>query len=440
MRTIRKKISRPFLIIIVLIPLSILILFNLLVKQYSSQQAQDDLLKAVDSIATSLEQDNIQSLADILKNQDHSSSAELLVYNKSGKLSKNFNKGESFLDPKLANLIYEESLNLLYHEIGSFNYEGTNYYIVSVEFETQTPTDKIVYVSRGLIIDDFVNQINFILMAVSVIITLIALIVSFRITKSIAKPIENLTYAVENMNSNELIKIDNKSDSLEIAKLTAEINALNKRIYHYNESQKSFLQNASHELRTPLMSIMGYADGIEMDVFKDYKGTAHLISDQCKRLTSLVDSLLSLSRAENFNTNKKLESICLSEAVIDITNQFKGYCTSNNIVLDLKISPEVYVLATTELLSASIGNILSNAIRYASSKVSIQLFSDAKIKISDDGNGIENLETIFEKFSKGKGGNFGLGLSIAKTSCEMMNAEIIAYNDKGAVFEINFLN
>ncbi|MDD4699705.1 MAG: ATP-binding protein [Oscillospiraceae bacterium] len=68
----------------------------------------------------------------------------------------------------------------------------------------------------------------------------------------------------------------------------------------------------------------------------------------------------------------------------------------------------------------------------------IQENEKAIIRISDDGNGIneQDLPNIFDRFFKGKSGNFGLGLAIAKSAVEFMKGNIIAYNQDGAVFEI----
>ncbi len=463
MTPIRKRISRPFLAIIILIPITIMLLFNVIVSFYSKTQAEEDLMQAVSEIEQSLVSDNTTSslpnrpnlgqnsniptqntnedlpnMAWIINNQSHSNSVELVVYNQNGELSRLFNE-ESFVTEDLGELIYAETEALGYDEIGYVSFGGDTYYIVEIEYETQTFSDKLVYISKGLVIDEFVTAINIALLIVSIAITLVALFVSTRVTNAIAKPIEHLTSLVENMKSDELIVIDDRSDSLELQKLTTEINALNKRIYHYNESQKNFLHNASHELRTPLMSIQGYADGIEMGIFEDAKGTAHLISDQSKRLTKLVDSLLTLARAENFNANKKLERLNVSDCLADMLNTYKGYAVSSNIELNADIMPNLFANANSELLTGSVGNIMSNAIRYATSTVSLTLESKenyAVITIKDDGKGIENLDKIWSRFLKGEDGNFGLGLSIAKTSVEMMNGAVRAYNDGGAVFEV----
>ncbi len=462
MRSIRQKISRPYLLIIVLIPLSILILFNFIVGYYSRLQALEDLQQAVEQIENTLENQDVldlleqnphgelpgilaqrrdqalPSMLSLLGNQRHTNSAELVVFNRNGELSRIFN-ADTFVTENLADLIYETTEELSFNEIGSFRFEDDAYYVVEVEYQSQTLTDKVVYISKGLAIDEFVRTVNIVLAIISVLITLIALFVSTRVTNSIAKPIERLISRVENMKSDELVVIDDHSDSLELQKFTTEINALNRRIYQYNESQKSFLHNASHELRTPLMSIQGYADGIEMGVFEDYKGTAHLISDQSKRLTKLVDGLLTLARAENFSANKKLERLSLSDCLFEVLEGYRGYAVSCDIEIITDIAPDLYAHAHSELLAGSVGNIVSNGIRYAKTAVYVSLKSEGKtavITVRDDGNGISNSDKIFERFNKGADGNFGLGLSIAKTSVEMMNGHIRAYNDNGAVFEI----
>ncbi len=440
MITIRKRISRPYLAIIIAVPICILILFNLIVSHYSKMEGEESLMNAVSTIRESIENGNQQNLLNLLKMRFQQGDTELIVYNKHGEMSRMFNQKENFVTGEIAKIAYEETNKAGINEISSFKYDGDSYYVISVEYESKSMDDRIVYIVKGFILDEFVTAVNLVLLMVSIIITAIAVYVSTRVTNSVAKPIERITNLVENMKSDEIIIIDDKSDSLELQKLTNEINALNKRIYYYNESQKNFLHNASHELRTPLMSIQGYADGIEMGVFEDAKGTAHLISEQSKRLTRLVDSLLTLARAENFNSNKKLERLNVSEALSNMIGMYKGYALSSNIELKDNICPNLYINANSELLTGSTGNIISNAIRYAKNIVSISLVANenkAIITIRDDGNGIENIDNIFDRFSKGEKGNFGLGLSIAKTSAEMMNGHIKAYNDNGAVFEIH---
>jgi len=103
---------------------------------------------------------------------------------------------------------------------------------------------------------------------------------------------------------------------------------------------------------------------------------------------------------------------------------------------------QICVIADDTLLSQSVMNIVSNCLRYANVAVKITLLSSgdyAIIRICDDGNGIpeNDLPHIFDRFYKGKGGNFGLGLAIAKSAVSSIGGHVNAYNnDNGAVFEL----
>lgn len=459
MLPIRKRIARPYLAIIILMPITTFFLFNVMVSFYTQAKATEDLLESVNSISSAFsdeiandinlpnistpnkDKENWQTsinLVSIINNQRHSKSTELVIFNAKGELSSFFNV-TSFLNDELANIIYQKSESLNFGEVDNIKYNSDTYYISKVDCGLEIMSDRVLYITQGLLIDDFVSLVNIVFISVALFISAIALIVSTRVTNSVAKPIERLTSLVGEIKNDELLIIDDTSDNIELQKLTNEINALNRRIYHYDKSQRNFLHNASHELRTPLMSIQGYADGIEMDIFSDYKGTAHLISEQSKRLTKLVDSLLKLARAENFNNNQKLTRLNLSDSLLNLLNSYNGYALSQDIKINLDIAPNIFVNSNTELLQGSVGNIISNAILYAKSTVEIslkQVGENSLITIKDDGNGIENVDTIFDKFSKGDDGNFGLGLSIAKTSVEMMNGRISVSNNNGAVFEV----
>ncbi len=472
MITIRKKISRPYLMIIILMPITIMIFFNCIVAFYTKNQAEEDLSAAVAQISVELEgeietdsklstnnenrknilfpnrieiDDGISdqtlttnNIISIINNQRYASEAELVVFNSNGNLSQIFNI-DTFVTEELADLIYKKTNNLQDDSIGTIRLADDTYYVMKVNYQGNQFADRMVYITKGFFMHEFIAVINLVLVAVLLVVTIIALFVSLKVTSAVAKPIERLTTLVEHMKTDEILIIDNTSNSIELDKLTTEINALNKRIYHYDQSQKNFLHNASHELRTPLMSIQGYADGIEMGVFQDYKGTAHLISEQSKRLTKLVESLLKLARAENFNANKKLEKLNLSDCLIDLINGYNGYAVSQSIIIKTEITPNIFTNSNVELLQGSVGNIISNGIRYANTMVTISLKkTEGKIFVivRDDGKGVEDAENIFQRFNKGEDGDFGLGLSIAKTSIEMMGGTVQVYNDCGAVFEI----
>ena len=90
-----------------------------------------------------------------------------------------------------------------------------------------------------------------------------------------------------------------------------------------------------------------------------------------------------------------------------------------------------------ELLGQVLDNILPNAIRYAQKTVTATvacLQETVSVTVSDDGGGIapEDLPHIFERCYKGKGGNFGIGLTIARSAALKMEGRLTAENPRKA--------
>jgi len=116
----------------------------------------------------------------------------------------------------------------------------------------------------------------------------------------------------------------------------------------------------------------------------------------------------------------------------------------NNIKIDISVPEEnINIIADEEKLSRAISNIISNCIRYAKSSIEIKsaIISEktVRVTISDDGPGFESdeLPNIFDRFFKGRKGNFGLGLAISKNIIEKHKGKVTAENSEtGAVFRI----
>jgi len=190
------------------------------------------------------------------------------------------------------------------------------------------------------------------------------------------------------------------------------------------------------------MSIQGYAEGITNKIFTDTQKTAGIIADESKRLNELVEELLTLSRIENGKYIDKFEVIDINNSSKDYIQRAEGYALMlhKQIILNTNYEP-ILLYGDDDLLFRAIYNILTNAIKYAQKTVTVSLFknqTNAYIRIQDDGSGIleSDLPHIFDRFYKGKNGNFGLGLAIAKASVELMKGYIrVSYHD-GTEFEI----
>lgn len=292
-----------------------------------------------------------------------------------------------------------------------------------------------------------VNQlqwgINIILLVILIISALIIVIFSSLLAKKISVPFSSLNQhikAIAERNFGTKINMPVYDELLEVVN---NINTMSEKLETYDKAQKTFLQNASHEFRTPLMSIQSYAEGIKYDVM-DSGTAANIIIDESKRMTHLVEDLLYLSRLDAIEESYHFDTLDFNDILNSCIERTNGIAVKNNIRLDFNsFNEKILIYADEEKLSRSITNIITNCIRYANSIVSIRLevLGDSKLRlnVSDDGPGFDlnDLPYIFERFYKGKKGNFGLGLAISKNVIEKHNGVVAAENtETGALFTI----
>ena len=172
---------------------------------------------------------------------------------------------------------------------------------------------------------------------------------------------------------------------------------------------------------------------------------AGVINAESRRLNALVDELLTLSRLETASYERHMEPVDLCEALQDLQQRLQGAAMKEGKRVELELPAAPLVVGADEgLLSQAVGNLIANGIRYARQAVRLRLRAEggrAVLDIADDGEGIEPeaLPHLFERFYKGKKGNFGLGLAIAKSAVELMGGQVSARNADGggAVFTVS---
>ena len=283
-----------------------------------------------------------------------------------------------------------------------------------------------------------------IVLAVSFCLTALICGILYFIVWYITDALEKLSAETERIGKGQCAPISRFFHFVELEELRSAIDQMSGQLKSSEEKQQHFFQNVSHDLRTPLMSISGYAQGIEQKIFSDPASAAKTILEESTRLTELVNSLLTLSRLENTFADYGLEKISIYDAVADCLDRIGMLAREKQIRLVAdEPAQELSVLANGELLSKILDNLLSNALRYAKNCIYIgfSTYNDClSLTVKDDGPGIsqEDLPYIFDRCYKGKGGNFGIGLTIAKTAAHSMNGTLTAKNapEGGAIFTL----
>lgn len=269
-----------------------------------------------------------------------------------------------------------------------------------------------------------------------------AIVLSWFVAGSISGPVRRLSAAARGIGEKKFRHVETGAKVRELCELEEEINRMQEKLSQADQAERTFFQNASHELRTPLMSISGYAQGIQCGVFADSSQAAGIILEESNRLTEVVDGILTLTRMDQLRYQLVPVLLPLREFLKERIERLEGLAYAKNIRLVLEPGEEYKAVADAQLLERAVSNVISNCIRYAGEEVRIRLEKEEEwlfLTVSDDGPGIreEDIGHLFDRFYKGKDGNHGLGLAIAKSSLEYMGAEIRAVpHEGGAVFAI----
>ena len=196
------------------------------------------------------------------------------------------------------------------------------------------------------------------------------------------------------------------------------------------EMKSTFVSTVSHQLRAPLTSIYGFAETLlRRDVlFQEEERRTFLeyIASEAQRLTTIVDTLLSVARLEAGDMQVELAPTDLRTVVSDAISSVQEGAAVNGhrFVLELRDEP-LAASADREKLGQILRNLLDNAVKFSPSggTVTVEAHRRAgrvEVRVVDQGEGISEAERehIFSKFHRADGtggyGGAGLGLFIAR--------------------------
>lgn len=217
--------------------------------------------------------------------------------------------------------------------------------------------------------------------------------------------------------------------------------------------QAEVMNILSHELRLPLTAILGYGELLAGSVGHEEKRYAEEICIQGRRLNTLIDDFLDISRLESGRYRLHHFPVNLITVIEDAVNAVSPSSAKKQITVDLRLPAKVTPVSGDEslLLQATI-NLLDNAVKFspAGTTVTIELIEEEsrlQLLISDQGPGIRPKErqSVFAKFARGTAQQdqegFGLGLSLVKQVIDGHggNIRIAGEEGAGATFIVSLL-
>ena len=292
--------------------------------------------------------------------------------------------------------------------------------------------------------DEFIRRIGNSIFLSAVGTILLAFILGAILSRTITRPIRELTKATHEMADGKLGQQVPVRSRDEIGELASSFNKMNSDLARSFNLRKQMTADIAHELRTPLALIIGHAEGVHDGVLPPSKENFEIIREEAERLEKLVNDLRTLSLADAGELSVEFQPVEMHKFLSDIQSHYLAPFNQKRVTLNLMPAPVILVNLDPSRFSQVLTNILDNALRFTPEggrvDMSIRQSGDLiEISIQDSGEGVtaEDAAHLFDRFYRADesrnrdAGGSGLGLAIAKSIVEMHKGKIWAESETG---------
>ncbi len=422
----------------------------MVIENYLAENGYDKIYTAFD------DNDDFQKL---LSYYSRTARADIFVFDSNGVLvgcsDDSYEIGENELGDKALSVILSNDGSYNVSTVnGFFDSNRLNSYYVSsasgqsfIVLASMNDYSAVVY-NRDIVI---------VTVTVSLWVFLAAMISLYVVSRRTTEPLSQVVAAAKSYSKG---RFDRKIEVVgqdEVAELATAINDMAASLKQIEADRNSFLGNVSHDLRTPMTTIAGFVDGILDGTIPPEKHEYYLniISQEVRRLSRLVNTLLEVSRMES-GADLKPVDFNLSETARMVLISLESKISKKNIDIEFDSGDEdVFVNADSDSIHRVIFNLMDNAVKFTPDKgkisIGLSYITDKKTRkaqyvIRNTGSGIpkEELPHVFDRFYKtdrsrglDKSGT-GLGLYIAKTSIVNHGEDLTVDSVPGEYTEFKF--
>ena len=297
-------------------------------------------------------------------------------------------------------------------------------------------------------VEHTLDLLRLLLVSLSPLVILVACLGGAWLSRRALRPVTDLTAAALN------ISIENLSQRLpvpptgdELARLTEVLNTMLARLENAVKTLSQFVADASHEFRTPLAVIRTSAELAlrRARAPEAYRESLSEIAAEAERMTTLVEDLLTLARADAGAVEMPLSPLDLNDLLRGVLAEIRPLAEHRKIEIRPQFSDHpAMVSGNTAALHRLFLVLLDNATKYAEAGAHVYVtISGPSVEIRDEGSGIApvHLPHIFKRFYQAdpaRGQGFGLGLSLAETIVKAHNGQIRVQSEpaKGSTFTV----
>jgi heavy metal sensor kinase len=309
--------------------------------------------------------------------------------------------------------------------------------------------------SRGDV-DEVLRAVLIALAIAAPIVLVLAAVGGYTLAGRALAPVSTITPLAAGIGENDLhARLNLPVPDDELGRLASTFDAMLARIEDAFERQRRFTGDAAHELRTPLSLMRSQVDLAlsRHRTTREYEEALQGLDGDLERLTGLVGTLLTLTRADTAQLQIERESFDLAETVGLVVEQYAPIAQETGVDLQSEASAAPYV-GDEDLLVQVLVNLLDNAFSHtpAGGIITVGCASngECRIWVTDTGSGIEpeHQARVFDRFyridtgrTRERGGT-GLGLSISRAIVEAHQGTITLTSElaKGTRVDIRLPN
>ncbi|MFA1539138.1 ATP-binding protein [Actinomadura monticuli] len=279
-------------------------------------------------------------------------------------------------------------------------------------------------------------------------------------TRGVLRPVRRLGAAARALGEGRLDTRVRVRGRDELADLAATFNrtaqALERTVTELRAMEaasRRFVADVSHELRTPLTSMIAMTDVLAEEAAESGEGgeggdvAARLVADETRRLGTLVEHLIEISRFDAGAAALVLDDVNVADAV-GATLEARGWLGE----VAVEGPADLFVRLDPRRFDIIVANLAGNALKHGRPPVSLRFgrperedAGGVRVVVADRGPGLpdEVVSVVFDRFVKAEAARSrsegsGLGLSIAKENALLHGGTLEAANgpEGGAVFTL----
>ncbi len=266
------------------------------------------------------------------------------------------------------------------------------------------------------------------LLFISGILVLLSFLLSMVLTRRITQPILATKEAAKELPVGRFAPAKTPVSYREVEELNHQLTQAAQDLCKVEAMQRELMANISHDLRTPLTLMEGYAEAMRDIPGENTPENVQVILDEAKRLSTLVNAVLSYSAGKNGGQPAKREVFDLTSEILAILQRYQKLTQQDGYQVRFDFDRHVSVCADPTQVGQVVYNLINNALTYTGEDKTVTVTQSVdqgqvKIQVRDSGEGIapEELPSIWGRYYRGQKPHkraaigTGLGLSIVQS-------------------------